>query len=192
VIAAGREFRSPPRSPTIEVISVLEMRHSRALHSAIDSSCRHHAFSRLVTLGLGLVATGCAEELGPIPMPVARVRGLVTEGQYPVSGGWIEFIPVDGTIGNPRSARLHDDGSFQVDKAAVGINLVRIVNGRFRSLAAAQLFTPTTSPIRRRILPHPVDTPLRIDLVEEAIQYQRSQASAGGKGSGSMRPGTSL
>src|SRR5207253_905083 len=82
----------------------------------------------LLILSLGLLVTGCSEELGPVPMRVSRVRGVVREGSRPVSGGWIEFFPVDGTIGNLRSARLRADGSFDADGVAVGVNLIRLVN----------------------------------------------------------------
>ena len=63
---------------------------------------------------------GCSEELGPEHMPVARVKGFVKEGVRPVSEGWIEFIPVDGTVGNLCSARLHADGSFEAEHVRGG------------------------------------------------------------------------
>src|SRR5438132_13339166 len=91
--------------------------------------CRPFAMPRtLLFVGLGLLSAGCAEELGPVPLRVARVQGVVRERGRPVSGGWIEFVPVDGTVGNLRSARLHQDGSFEADRVAVGTNLIRLVN----------------------------------------------------------------
>jgi hypothetical protein len=130
-----------------------------------------------LTLSLGLLAAGCSEELGPIPLRVTRVKGVVTEEGYPISGGWIEFVPVDGTVGNPRSARLHADGSFEVDKVAVGVNLIHLLHAPFRSAATARLFSPYTSPIRR-VIPEQPGRFLRIDLAEEAIHSYRSQGRA--------------
>ena len=63
-------------------------------------------FRSLTILGLGLLLTGCGEELGPVPMKVVQVRGVVREGARRLSGGWVEFFPVNGTVGNLRSARL--------------------------------------------------------------------------------------
>jgi hypothetical protein len=120
-------------------------------------------------------SSGCSEELGPERMPVARVTGVVREGSQPVSGGWIEFFPVDGTVGNLRSARLRADGSFEADHVPVGLNLIRLVNVPLSSPAAKQIFGAYTSPIRRTILAQPTE-PLLIDVVDESILLQNSRA----------------
>jgi hypothetical protein len=125
----------------------------------------------------GLLSSGCREELGPVPMPVTRVRGVVKQGDRPVSGGWIEFIPVEGTVGNFRSARLQPDGRFDVDVVAVGKNAIRLVNARMDSPVFVKLFSPFTSPIRRVIAEQPSD-PLTIDLVEEAVRYEHERRQA--------------
>ncbi len=123
----------------------------------------------VLLIGAALLSGGCTEELGPVPMPVTRVQGVVTEGRRPISGGWIEFLPVDGTVGNLRSARLGSDGSFNADGVAVGENAIRLVNARVETPAYRQLFGSFASPIRRDIAAHP-SQPLRIDLDEEAIR----------------------
>src|SRR5947209_4945853 len=92
------------------------MNPARSIASALRSA---------LLIGAALLPVGCSEELGPVPMPVARVHGVVTEGHRPVAGGWIEFMPVDGTVGNLRSARLEPDGSFAADRVAVGVNAIR-------------------------------------------------------------------
>ena len=156
-------------------------------------SCRMIVKSRLV-LAVGLIAVvcvtlaiaGCTEELGPEPMPVTRVKGSVTEGGRPLSDGWIEFFPVDGTVGNLRSARIHADGSFDADGVAVGLNLLRLVNaGVVKKL---DIFTTFQSPIRRRIPAQPGE-PLRIELIDEAIHYQSTLSQQARSGSAS--PGES-
>jgi len=126
----------------------------------------------LAWLALGL--SGCADVLGPERMPVARVTGKVTEGGRPVHGGWIEFFPGDGTVGNLRSARLHPDGSFEADRVAVGLNVIRLVNTSIEATGVARLFGDYRSPIRRMI-PEQPGGPLTIDLVDEVIRYQDSR-----------------
>jgi hypothetical protein len=143
---------------------------------------------RLTIAGLSLGLTGCAEELGPVPMRVARVRGVVREGSRPVSGGWIEFFPVDGTIGNLRSARLRADGSFDADGVAVGKNLIRLVNAKMESPLAYR-FRSFASPIRRQI-PQPGGEPITVDLFEETLRVQttRSRGRGGDKSDAKESP----
>jgi hypothetical protein len=124
---------------------------------------------------LAMGSSGCWEELGPERMPVTRVTGVVREGSHPLSGGWIEFFPVDGTVGNLRSARLRADGSFEADHVPVGLNLIRLVNVSLSSPVANQIFGVYYSPIRRTI-PAQSTEPLLIDLVDEMILLQNSRA----------------
>jgi hypothetical protein len=153
----------------------------------------------------GLLSVGCAEELGPVSMPVTRVRGVVKEGDLPVAGGWIEFIPADGTVGNLRSARIRADGTFDTDGVAVGKNAIRVVDapiaspsdvplfarlgwaslvrtegGRLGTKAPALLFIPFASPIRRDIGTGD-PAPVTIDVVEEALQFQKDRSRAGAR-----------
>ncbi len=132
-------------------------------------------FLRLAIAVLGLAMMGCGDELGPVPMRVTHIRGVVREGTHPLSGGWVEFFPVDGTVGNLRSARLQPDGSFEADGVAVGENLIRLVNAPIRSPGAAQLFGAYSSPIRR-VISDSSPTPLDVDLVQEAIRHQETRA----------------
>jgi hypothetical protein len=132
----------------------------------------------LVLATLALLPGGCSEELGQFVPPVAHVAGRVTEGGRPITGGWIEFFPVDGCVGNLRSARLRPDGSFEADKVAVGFNLIRLVNTNISSvparLIAPHAFNQYTSPIRRTI-PAQLTAPLRIDVYDEAVQFSNSR-----------------
>jgi hypothetical protein len=120
----------------------------------------------LLAAGIAASLAGCKEELGPETMPVAHVTGVITEGRRPVSGGWIEFMPHDGTIGNLRSARIRADGTFDADGVAVGSNVIRLVNAPLASKVAREVFGAYTSPIRRTILVRPTE-PLVIDLALE-------------------------
>jgi hypothetical protein len=144
---------------------------------------------RLALAGLLVTLPGCAEELGPEVMPVAHVSGKVTEGGRPVTGGWIEFYPIDGTIGNMRSARLRADGSFDTDGVAVGLNLIRLHTvDILKATDGKQIFSAYYSPIRRTIPAQPAG-PVKIDLIEEA--YRHAASSPKHAGSGSPRPGAS-
>jgi hypothetical protein len=121
---------------------------------------------------LSLLLPGCTEELGPERMPVAKVSGRVTEGGRPVTGGWIEFYPIDGTVGKIRSARLRPDGSFETDSVAVGLNLIRLHTlDILKSTDGKRVFSAYHSPIRRTIPAEPTG-PIKIDLIEEAILHQ--------------------
>ena len=135
------------------------------------------------------VCAGCSEELHPVAMPTTRVRGEVTEDHRPVSGGWIEFVPVDGTVGNLRSARLGPDGRFDSDGVAVGTNLIRLVNARIGTRPYRGIFSTFTSTIRRDVGGSTPAT-IRIDLVEETIKFQedRSRSASGSPASAGDAP----
>ncbi len=122
-----------------------------------------------VVVGL---AAGCAEELGPERMRTTRVTGVVRVGDRPVGGGWIEFIPVDGTVGNMRTAPLASDGSFEATRVAVGSNIVGLAHPPI-ALPGGRLFETFRSPIRREIPAGPT-TRLDLDLLAEFIREQNA------------------
>jgi hypothetical protein len=142
----------------------------------IDTPRCHSWFRSLVLAALALAASGCSEELGPERMVVARVKGVVTYGRFPVRRGWIEFVPVDGTIGDLCSARIHEDGSFEADHVAVGVNLIRLANVPLGSSDVERLFAAYHSPIRRRILPQPTE-PIKVDVFDETVHYKMRRKS---------------
>ena len=113
----------------------------------------------LLTALLGLLAPGCAEELATERPATARIQGVVRVGDRPVGGGWIEFLPVEGTVGNLRSAPLGPDGRFQVSGVAVGRNLVRLVR------SPIELPTPSPDP---RLGFGQFTSPLRVEVREGA------------------------
>ena len=130
----------------------------------------------LCALGLSwlcLSSPGCGDALGPEKMPVATVDGRVRENGRPVSRGWIEFVPVDGTVGRLRSVRLGRDGAFHATKVPVGLNLIRLVNVDYFDPRARRVFGAFNSPIRRRISEQPGKS-IEIDIIEEAIQFRKS------------------
>jgi hypothetical protein len=139
------------------------------------STTRPYWSGALAALGAALALAGCREELGPVAFPTTRVSGVVREGGRPVSGGWIEFIPVEGTVGNLRSAPIARDGRFEVSQVAVGCNAIDVVHAPIRRPEVQWLLSIRGKPIRRAIPPGPATT-LAIDLLTEAFRHEREQS----------------
>lgn len=72
-------------------------------------------------------ALGCSGMLGPPARPTASVRGRLHAAGQSLAPGWVEFWPVEGTVGTFRSARLALDGTFATTRVPVGRVLVRYV-----------------------------------------------------------------
>jgi hypothetical protein len=122
--------------------------------------------------GLALLGLGCREELGPEYMPTTRVVGRVHIRSTPVGGGWIEFFPVEGTIGKLRTARIRPDGTFVADRVSLGRNAIQIAHARM-----PPPFWPVferAAIIRRDIVNVP-ETSIDIDLQDEYLALLRSQ-----------------
>ncbi len=141
--------------------------------------------NRLRRVAPGLVlglAAGCSEELGPERFETTTVRGVVQVGGRPVGGGFIEVFPVDGTMGNLRVGPIAADGTFRLDRVAVGkvaIALSRMPVGPIPSVKGPvdpRQFSTNGKPIRRTIPPrNPTDLP-PIDLIDEAAKLARKPA----------------
>ena len=121
-----------------------------------------------------LAAPGCAEEWGAETWPSTTVRGLVTDGQKPVGGGWIEFFPTLGAKGVLRSAPVRPDGTFVAEKVAVGVNTIGLVGAPLPTLAWRRHFETFTSKVRRTIPPGP-SSEVRIDLFQELVREQSGE-----------------
>ncbi|WP_165245882.1 hypothetical protein [Paludisphaera soli] len=119
---------------------------------------------------LGLLTAGCSEELGREAIPSTPVSGVVTLAGKPLDRGWVEFQPLDGTLGDPTSARIKPDGSFTMPRAPVGLNIVRLVDVPIDNPGAIWRLR-NSSPIRRttQVPPGP---PIRIDVMEELLRSQ--------------------
>ncbi len=117
-----------------------------------------------------LVLSGCQEELRPVARPTASVSGRILLGEQPIEAGWVEFLPVDGTVGNLRSARLGPDGSFQAEGVAVGTNALRVV-GVPLPASLYDLFSQRY--VLRRTMPEAGRRDLDIDLLEESLPFLR-------------------
>lgn len=86
----------------------------------------------LHAMGILLLMTGCAEEWGAEPFPTSRVRGRVHQSGEPVTAGWLEFMPVDGTIGRLRSVSIGVNGNFEAEGIPIGRVALRLVGERPR------------------------------------------------------------
>jgi hypothetical protein len=134
-----------------------------------------------LTITLLVLSTGCQEELGPERFATTPVSGSIVEGGRAVGGGWIEFVPVDATVGRICAARIQADGSFLARSVPIGVNLIRLVNAPIQLRGGRQLFgNYSTTPLRRVVRARP-GGPVKIDLLEEALllQSRRSRTGAG-------------
>jgi hypothetical protein len=121
------------------------------------------------------LAPGCREELGPERFPTADVQGVIVSAGNPVPSGWIEFQPIDGAVGDFRSARIEPDGTFHADRVAIGRNVIRLVDLPNLSPGAAAALS--YSPRIRRTIPADAGAPIRIDVAEELIRHRKAAAS---------------
>jgi hypothetical protein len=128
----------------------------------------------LAAVALVLAAAGCHDVLGPIRLETTRVTGVVVEGGRPVRGGWVEFAPIDGTVGNMRSAPIGPDGRFRADRVPVGVNRVGIVGAPVAIPNWRRYFDPLNSTIQRRTTPGSCE--VTIDLLEELARARAARA----------------
>jgi len=133
--------------------------------------------SNLLWLVLAVALAGCGEELGPEVIPTTEVSGIVSMSGKPLGKGWVEFQPIDGALGDVRSARINPDGSFQADRVPIGTVAIRLIDVPIEPPGAAQLFS-RASPIRRTIPERPGE-PIRIDALEELLRYQGTRGGRG-------------
>ena len=134
---------------------------------------------------LALGCLGCHDALGPERMITTTVQGTVTQAGKPLSRGWVEFIPIDGTVGRMRSARIQKDGSFHATKVPVGLNLIRLVNADIENDELRRGLGSFGSPIRRTIAEKPGGDRVDIDVIDE---YKKAAAAKLRSGGGLTEP----
>jgi hypothetical protein len=126
-----------------------------------------------------LASSGCSQELGPERFPTTRVEGRVTIGDAPIRRGWIEFNPIESTVGNLRCAPIRPDGSYSADRVPIGRVEVSLMDTKsppvVTELGKMGLwkFKFPLSPIRRDV-PAGDATRIDIDLAAEALLYQKA------------------
>lgn len=154
---------------------------SRLASPAMQSaSAGRRAVTTLLSLMFGIATIGgCGEELGPEPMTTTSVDGSVRVQGRPFGPCWLEFTPIEGTVGLLRSARVDADGTFHASGVPVGRVAMRVVGfsgagtgdpglDRFISFAG-QVY------IIRRDIPRTPSAPLDIDLASEAVAFARRE-----------------
>ena len=112
----------------------------------------------------------------PETMPTAEVTGSVHLGRKPLTGGWVELMPIEGAIGHLRSGMIGPDGGFRIAGAAVGKNAVRLVNPTAPGLpdyvlgVRVRTLQDYTNPMRRT-LKAGLNEPFDINLLDEAAKF---------------------
>jgi hypothetical protein len=146
----------------------------------MTDKCRRVAWLCSISAALlPLCLSGCSHVFGPEQMTVTRVTGSVKNNGAPIKRGWIEFVPIDGTVGKICSGKIRADGSFEVAHVPVGMNLIRLANVPLGSAVAEQLFGSYHSPIRRVVREHATE-PVVIEVLEERIRYRLSKSQGAG------------
>ncbi|MDX2037394.1 MAG: hypothetical protein SFX72_12145 [Isosphaeraceae bacterium] len=134
---------------------------------------------------------GCSEELGPERFETTDLSGRVYSLNGPITSGWVEFFPTDGTMGNLTTARIGADGRYVARRVPVGrvaISLVGIPAQMFRTPGGpvpSTVFQLGSSPIRRTVGAGTASS-LDLDLSVEAVRFleerQGRARAAGGTG----------
>jgi hypothetical protein len=132
---------------------------------------------RLVMIALLFGLAGCAEELMPPPSHTTTVTGRLLLMGRPVGRGWLEFVPIEGTVGVLRSARLQQDGTFRAERVPVGRVAIRLV-GAGRLASGDPMIDRFLVLVSQRYLIHrdvkgPSTPDLEIDLGREAVASVR-------------------
>ncbi len=126
-----------------------------------------------------LVLAGCSQEMPPESIETTSVTGRVRVGSMPVDAGWVEFIPIDGTVGPLRSAPLGPRGLFSARGVAIGRNTIRLVDPPFPLPPASPnpriQFEQFTSPIHRDVQPSQT---LDIDLLSERTRLAHLESGS--------------
>jgi len=133
---------------------------------------RHRSVLNLPSLATTLLAllSGCGGAFGPEQFKTARIEGAVRIAKEPLRGGFIEFSPIDGTVGIMRSAPIQPDGTFVVDRVAVGVNAIAIV-GESLPRRLSGICDPLGSQIHRTVADAQA-TKIEIDLLAEEASVQ--------------------
>ena len=121
-----------------------------------------------LTAAFAFLGIGCSEELGPETFPTTTVTGRIHGGPEPIGGGWIEFLPIDGTVGPMRSAPISPDGTFVARSIPSGRHAVGINGVKGRYARAFRAFNTLSTRIYRRVGPG-ASTDLDLDLYTEAV-----------------------
>lgn len=138
----------------------------------IDGRRRLAWLCSIVLVGVIVCTTGCSKVFGPEHMRVTRVTGVVKIRRDPVKSGWIEFIPIENTVGKLCSAKIQKDGTFEATHVAVGLNLIRLAHAPLGASGAQKLFGSYHSSIRRVVRENSAE-PIFIDVVDELMRYER-------------------
>lgn len=83
----------------------------------------------LVGFGVAAALAGCDDALRRKPDKTTTIRGRILLDGQPLPIGWLEMVPIDGTLGTLRSAPVLPDGSFSAAGVPIG-RLAVLLAGR--------------------------------------------------------------
>ncbi len=131
-------------------------------------------FGRWAALVVVPWLAGCGRAFGPEPMRTATISGRVLIDGKPLTRGWLEMMPADGTIGLLRSAPIGRDGSFRIDRVPVGTVAIRFAGPPIPGTGLPRidrfLFEIRRSPLIRRTI-GPEGGPMNLDILDEAREF---------------------
>lgn len=129
----------------------------------------------LVAICTLVFSSGCGRAVGPEAIPMRTISGRVLLDGRPV-GGWLEIMPVEGTLGRLRSAALAADGSFTVTDIPMGRLAIRLAGPPIERTGDAKmdkfLFHARRMPMIRRSVGNDQNARLDIDLRAELAEFE--------------------
>ncbi len=127
---------------------------------------------------LVMTLPGCGRALGPERSETASVQGRVHLRETPIALGWVEFVPIEGTIGRLRSAKLRADGTFAATEIPVGRVAIRLAGPPLPRTGEPGidnfLFMCRRQPLIHKSIPRSGIGDMEINLRDEAIAFERA------------------
>lgn len=145
--------------------------------SRVPPILRARALAFLLPLLTG--ALGC--QVHTRESPTVSVSGHVRLDRQPITRGWIEFLPIEGNIGQLRVAPVGAGGAFHATRVPAGTVGIRFIPTRRLTPDNHNLAAPihqlTNAYLIQRQIPEAGATDLDIDLSDEAFRLIRLEVA---------------
>ncbi len=128
-----------------------------------------------------LFLAGCGRACGPEVFPTTLIRGRIHLDDRPIGPGWLEIVPIEGTLGRLCSAPLAKDGTFSATKVPVGRVAIRLVVPPLQRTGDSRmdqfLFQARRMALIHRTVAASNDARLDLDLRAEMAEFERRYPS---------------